>query len=293
MSNGIRSRRHADNYAWALTNTRPLPRAQQLELLRNAQRGNIAARDRLVLTNMRLVVACAQGCNRPDLLEDLIQVGVVGDGKEREPGHNPDGTERAPNPKARRPDAGRRANGLMGAIASFDTECGIAFSSYAVRVIRDAMATLLAQQTGALTAGKGAQWRQALILRAYRRLKARGVEAGAADVFAELDGKCSLDLIEDTLQPAQQVPLEEVGDIAEHRADDNAALEERERILRWHLERLPVNEGKVLVMHYGLGGRECSTREIADALSLSASGVLKLRASGERRLRKLLARKCA
>jgi RNA polymerase sigma factor (sigma-70 family) len=74
-----------------------------------AQAGDTAARDRIILSTMKLVyqraAKIAEQCGRQDLIEDMIQAAVSGHGA--------------------------RAGGLMRAIERFDTGRGLAWSTYA------------------------------------------------------------------------------------------------------------------------------------------------------------------
>ncbi|MDW8052568.1 MAG: RNA polymerase sigma factor RpoD/SigA [Armatimonadota bacterium] len=87
---------------------RPLlsPEEEQ-ELLRRAQQGDEEAQNRLIESNLRLVISVARRYVRPGLpLEDLVQEGVIG---------------------------------LIRAIRNFDVERGLRFSTYAIHWIRQSV----------------------------------------------------------------------------------------------------------------------------------------------------------
>lgn len=82
----------------------PLPHAETLELIRRAQAGDRRARDRAVLTKMRLVHRIAQGLRERGLgLDELMQEGAIG---------------------------------LLTAIARFDLKRELRFSTYATWWVR-------------------------------------------------------------------------------------------------------------------------------------------------------------
>ena len=63
-------------------NTAKLPvlkNAETMELIRRAQSGDKAAKDRVVVGNLRLVLSVVQRfSNRGEPMDDLFQVGVIG-----------------------------------------------------------------------------------------------------------------------------------------------------------------------------------------------------------------------
>lgn len=88
---------------------------EELELLRRAQQGDEDAQNRLIESNLRLVISIARRYVRPGLpLEDLVQEGAIG---------------------------------LVKAIRNFDTERGLRFSTYAVHWIRQSVGRAADAQT--------------------------------------------------------------------------------------------------------------------------------------------------
>ncbi|MFN7017267.1 MAG: RNA polymerase sigma factor RpoD/SigA [Fimbriimonadales bacterium] len=88
---------------------------EELELLRRAQQGDLEAQNRLIESNLRLVVSVARRYVRPGLpLEDLVQEGAIG---------------------------------LFKAIHNFDVERGLRFSTYAVHWIRQSVGRAADAQT--------------------------------------------------------------------------------------------------------------------------------------------------
>jgi len=88
---------------------------EELELLRRAQEGDEAAQNRLIESNLRLVISVARRYVRPGLpLEDLVQEGAIG---------------------------------LVKAIRNFDLNRGLRFSTYAVHWIRQSVGRAADAQT--------------------------------------------------------------------------------------------------------------------------------------------------
>lgn len=88
---------------------------EELELLRLAQEGDEAAQNRLIESNLRLVISVARRYVRPGLpLEDLVQEGAIG---------------------------------LVKAIRNFDLNRGLRFSTYAVHWIRQSVGRAADAQT--------------------------------------------------------------------------------------------------------------------------------------------------
>lgn len=98
---------------------KPLLRAEEeIELTRAVQRGDVGARQRLIESNMRLVINIAKAYrNRSLPLEDLIQEGAVG---------------------------------LMQAAERFDPERGFRFSTYATHWIRQAIGRAIDNKSKAI-----------------------------------------------------------------------------------------------------------------------------------------------
>ncbi len=97
----------SEGYLDRLTRTPLLTKEEEVTLTRQAQKGQDAARDRLVESNIRLVINIARAYRCPTIpLEDLVQEGVIG---------------------------------LMHAIERFDPEKGFRFSTYATHWIRQAV----------------------------------------------------------------------------------------------------------------------------------------------------------
>jgi RNA polymerase primary sigma factor len=245
---------------------RPLLTAQEeVDLAKRIERGDQAAKDRMIEANLRLVVSNAKryrGLGLPFL--DLIQEGILG---------------------------------LIRAVEKFDYRRGFKFSTYATWWIRQAMQRGLQHQ--ARTIRIPVHIGQELTkLRAVER-KMVG-ELGRDPTIAELAKALDTDAAHvEELRAAERLPVSletpvggdgeaELGSMLPSDAPgplEEVALELEEESIRRALERLDDNGRRVIIMRFGLGGAEPMTlREVAKRMGLSAEGVRKLE---RRALRKL------
>jgi RNA polymerase primary sigma factor len=212
-----------------------LTATQELELSRRVERGDLAAKERLVNHNLRLVVSIArrfQGVSELALL-DLVQEGVVG---------------------------------LIRAAEKFDWRKGFRFSTYATLWIRQAIQRGMATQGRTIRLPVNVAQRERKITAAERRLEtalgrrptvdevadAAGVRPAQVAELRELsrtlasldqtvgaDGDTTLG----ELLPSEAPPVEE----------EVGAMLRREAVRRT-IEQLPAPERDVIKLRFGLGG---------------------------------------
>jgi RNA polymerase primary sigma factor len=247
---------------------RLLTAEEEVELSKRIERGDLAAKERMMTANLRLVVSLAKRYQDRGLtLFDLIQEGNVG---------------------------------LMRAVEKFDHRKGFKFSTYAVWWIRQSLARALADKGRTIRLPVHIAERLHRVQRTERRIV---LETGRDPTDAELAEALGLTVEEVALVRGElpgtvslHVPVgedeAELGDFIEDRAtpspfDQTAAVLDR-RAIDHALENLPGAERRVLQLRYGLdGGRERTMHQVARELRLSADRVRRMEEQALRRLRQL------
>ncbi|HYI80664.1 MAG TPA: sigma-70 family RNA polymerase sigma factor [Thermoleophilaceae bacterium] len=238
---------------------------EEVELSQRIERGDLAAKERMINANLRLVISIArkyQGQGLP--LGDLIQEGMLG---------------------------------LIRAVEKFDWRKGFKFSTYGTLWIRQAIGRGLANssRTVRLPVHIASQARK--IRDAERELAAKLERDPTPDELSDLVGMTPRE-IED-IRAADRTPTSldrGVGDSEETAlgdliADDAATpdqevqQEQGDSTVRQVVGGLPSPERDVLTLRYGLGGTEAvALRETGRRLGLSAERVRQIE---DRALRKL------
>jgi RNA polymerase primary sigma factor len=245
---------------------RPLLTAQEeVELAKRIERGDQAAKDRMIEANLRLVVSNAKryrGLGLPFL--DLIQEGILG---------------------------------LIRAVEKFDYRRGFKFSTYATWWIRQAMQRGVQHQSRTIRIPVHIGQELTRLRTVERKLT---TELGRDPTIEELARAMDLDADRvEELRSAERVPVSletpvggegeaELGSLLPSDAPsplEEVAVELEEKSIQRALERLDDNARRVIEMRFGLGGQEPLTlREVAKRMDLSPEGVRKLE---RRALRKL------
>jgi RNA polymerase primary sigma factor len=254
-------------YLQEITQYPLLTREDELRLARQLATGDIAARQRLVESNLRLVVSIAGHYRGRGLsLQDLIQEGNVG---------------------------------LQTGIERFDWRKGYRLSTYIYWWIRQAMTRALANdsRTIRLPAHAGEMLRGAAqaeqdlaaelgrpptLAEVARRV---GVEPErlrairfAASAPESLDAPLSTDT---SLTRADAVADDHAGDALEL-AEDTSDLQER---ISAALDRLPERERNVVKLHYGVGTPQTSLAEIGHSMGVTRERARQIEGQAMRRLR--------
>ncbi len=238
---------------------------EEVELSQRIERGDLAAKERMINANLRLVISIArkyQGQGLP--LGDLIQEGMLG---------------------------------LIRAVEKFDWRKGFKFSTYGTLWIRQAIGRGLANssRTVRLPVHIASQARK--IRDAERELAAKLERDPTPDELSDLVGMTPRE-IED-IRAADRTPTSldrGVGDSEETAlgdliADDAATPDQEvqqehgDSTVRQVVGGLPSPERDVLTLRYGLGGTEAvALRETGRRLGISAERVRQIE---DRALRKL------
>lgn len=242
--------------------------AKEVERLKQVIADAQAARDTLVLHNVRLVVSLArayQGRGLP--LGDLIQEGNLG---------------------------------LLQAAEHFDPERGFHFSTYAVWWIRQAILRALANKSRLIRLPVNVIDEVRLVQRAAEEMAREPDEQGGIEELAERTG-LSPERVQHLLNVSRQ-PLEldylisadSAAEFGQFIADPDAVLPEVESEraqlaadLEQALAHLPDREARILRLHYGLAdGVSHSLSEIARFLNLSRERVRQLHSQALETLRR-------
>ena len=242
-----------------------LTASEEVELSKRIEQGDLAAKERMINSNLRLVVSIAKKYQGQELsLLDLIQEGIFG---------------------------------LIRASEKFDWRKGYKFSTYATFWIRQAIQRGLANKARTIRIPVHIGQRERKIVRAERELAARLGREPTDDEIAR-EAELPLDQVEEVREAARTVtsldrPVGEegdtaLGDLLEGGAppvDQEVELSLSEELLRRTIEELPDTEREVIRLRFGLTGDDPQPlRETGRRLGLSAERVRQIESTALKRL---------
>ena len=227
---------------------------EEITLARRIERGDQTAKERMINSNLRLVVSLARKYQGHDLpLLDLIQEGIFG---------------------------------LIRAAEKFDWRKGYKFSTYATFWIRQAIQRGIANKARTIRIPVHIGQRERKIARVERELATKLGRPATDDEIAKA-AELPLDQVEEVREAARTItsldrPVGEEGDSAlgdmlpsdQPEPEDEVNVMLRQQALRQALERLPDRERDVVKLRYGINGDDPTPlRETGRRLGISAERV--------------------
>jgi RNA polymerase primary sigma factor len=234
-----------------------LTREEEVELAKQIERGDLAAKEQLVNSNLRLVIANARKFQGHELpLLDLIQEGILG---------------------------------LIRAAEKFDWRKGYKFSTYATFWIRQALQRALDNRSRTIRIPVHLGQRERKIGRAQRELATKLGRDPTDDEIAQA-AQISVQEVREARETArvvtsldrpvgeeEETPLGALLSSGELTPEEEVEISLREDALRRALDRLPERERQVVKLRYGVGGDDPTPlSETGRRLGISQDAVRKL-----------------
>ncbi len=236
---------------------RLLTAAEEVALAKRVERGDAAAKELMINSNLRLVISIAkryQGHGLP--LGDLVQEGAIG---------------------------------LNRAVEKFDWRRGFKFSTYATWWIRQACQRAISNQSTTIRVPTHVHERRVKIARASRQLETKLGREATREELAEASG-VALHLVDEALDAAeanvslnQRIGSDEGSELGDLYDDptavdpvEEAAEAHRRAAVRKAVARLPERERRILELRFGFDGEAQALEAIGKQLGISRERIRQL-----------------
>ena len=234
-----------------------LTAAEEVALAKRVERGDKAAKERMINSNLRLVISIAKRYQGHGLtLLDLVQDGVIG---------------------------------LNRAVEKFDWLRGFKFSTYATWWIRQACQRAVSNQSTTIRVPVHVHERRVKISRERNKLEAKLGREPTREELAEAT-QLPLQHVDEALDAAaanvslnQQIGNEADGELGDLFSDTTAAdpAEEaadafRRQLVRKAVRKLPERERRIVELRFGLDGEPQTLEAIGEELELTRERVRQL-----------------
>jgi RNA polymerase primary sigma factor len=246
-----------------------LTAAEEIALAKRIERGDAQAKERMINSNLRLVISIAKRYQGHDVpLGDLVQDGVIG---------------------------------LNRAVEKFDWRRGFKFSTYATWWIRQACQRAISNQSATIRVPSHVDERRRKLARVARELRLRLDREPTREELAEA-AELSQQHVEEALDAAvapvslnQRVGAEEEGELGDLFRDPLAADPAEEAVdtlrrleVRRTLGQLPEQSRRVLELRFGLDGSPQPLEAIGKELGMSRERVRQVESEAMQELAELL-----